>query len=163
MRAAGFSHSLAKTRLLAKLLDNAHAVDHFVEAIIDICEVSAHATNNRRAVALVNYHHNQHRRENSDRHQRHTPVQAEHRHQHRANQRGTAQNRCDNGYIEVADHLGVIGDARNNLPDRLSIKLAQRLAQRGIHHIRAKLLDHAHGGPVKQQRLRIVQPRRRQL
>lgn len=33
---AGLAHPFAKARLLAELLDDAHAVDHFVEAIVDV-------------------------------------------------------------------------------------------------------------------------------
>ncbi len=163
MRTAGFAHALAKARLLAELLDDAHAVDHFVEAIVDIGQIGAHPAHNWRAITLVNHHDDQHRREDGDRHQRHAPVEAEHRHQHRANQRRAAQHGCHHGNVQIADHLGIVGHTRNHLPNRLDIKLAERLAKRRVHHIGTQLLNHAHGCTVKQQRLRIVQSCRRQL
>ena len=157
MRAAGFPHPLAKARLLAKLLDHAHAVDHFVETVINIGEISPHTTDYRRAVTLIDNHHHQHRRENQDRHQRHAPVETEHCHQHRANQGRAAQNCRDYRDIQIADHFGIVGDARNELPDGLRVKFTQRLTQRGIHHVGTQLLHHADRSAVKQQRLSIVQ------
>ncbi len=163
MGAAGLTHPLAKALLLAELLDNAHAVDNFVEAIVDIRQISPHATDNRRAVALVDNHHNHHRREDGHRHQRHAPLEAEHRHQHGADKGGAAQHRGDHRDIEIADHFRIVGDAGDDLPDGLGIEFAQRLAQGGIHYVGTQLLYHPNGGLVKQQRLGIVQSGRKQL
>ena len=160
---AGLAHPLAEPRLLAELLDNAHTVNHFIKAVVDIRQPGAHPPDDRRAVALVDHHDDQHRRENRQRHQRHAPVEAEHRHQHGANQRRAAQHRRHHGNVEIADYLGVVSHPGDKLPDRLRIEFAQRLAQRGIHHVATQLLNDADGGAVKQQRLVVVQRRREDL
>ena len=128
VRIAGFAHPLAKTRLLAELLDHTHPVDDFIKAVVDIGQPGPYPTHDRRAVALINHHHDQHRRENSQRHQRHAPVKAEHRHQHCAYQRRATQHRRHHRDVQIADHFRVVGDAGDQLPDRLGIKFAQRLA-----------------------------------
>ena len=46
---AGLAHPFAKARLLAELLDDAHAVDHFVEAIVDVGKPGAH----RRTIGVL--------------------------------------------------------------------------------------------------------------
>ncbi len=132
---AGGVHALAKARLLAELLDDIHPTDDFIKAIVDVRQISSHPAHNRRAVALINHHDDQHRREDSDSDQRHAPVEAEHRHQHRADKRGAAQHRRHDRDVEIADHLGIVGDARDQLTHRLRVERAERLAQRGIHHI----------------------------
>ena len=137
MGVAGLTHPFAKTRLLAELLNDPHAVDHFVKAIVDVGKPGAHPAHDRRTIALINDHHDQHRRENRDRHQRHPPVEAKHRHQHRADQRRATQHRRHYRHVQVANDFRIVGYPGDKLPDRLSIKLAERLMQGGIHHIAA--------------------------
>ena len=95
--------------ILEVLLDDAHAVDHFVEAIVDVGKPGAHPPHDRRAIALIDNHHDQHRRENRDRHQRHPPVEAKHRHQHRADQRGAAQYRSHHRHVQIANDFRIVG------------------------------------------------------
>ena len=163
MGVAGLAHPLAEPRLLAELLDDAHAVNHFIKTVVDVRQPGANPPDDGRAVALINHHHDQHRRENSDSHQRHPPVKAEHRHQHRANQSGATQHGRHHGHVEIADHFGIVGNPRDELPDRLRIKLAERLTQRGVHHIAAQLLHHADRRAIKQQRLAVMQASGKEL
>ena len=106
---AGLAHPFAKARLLAELLDDPHAVDHFVKTIVDVGKPGAHPAHDRRAIALIDDHHDQHRRENRDRHQRHPPVEAKHRHQHRADQRGAAQYRSHHRHVQIANDFRIVG------------------------------------------------------
>ena len=163
VRVAGLAHPFAEPRLLTELLNNAHSVNHFIKTVVDIRQPRANPPDDGRTVALINHHHDQYCRENSDSHQRHSPVKAEHRHQHRANQSRATQDGSHDGHIEIANHFGIVGHPRDELPDRLGIKLAERLTQGGVHDVAAKLLHHAHRRAVKQQRLAVMQTRGEEL
>ena len=159
MTAVGGKHPFPETRLLAELLNHCHAADNFMETIVNIGQITAHPAHNRRAQPLIDPHHQHHRREHRGCHQRHPPLQGVHGNQHHHNQRHAAEQRRQHVDKQVFDHLRVIGDTGDQLPDRLGVKCTQRLAQCGIHHIGAQCLDHADSGLVEINQLKIVQQR----
>ena len=152
----GAREARGETADRARGLQHAHAGDAFGHLRIDVAAQLPHARHRRRGQPLVGPHDRRRGgyEQQHDEHQ--APVEPEHR-DHHAEEHGHAHEHLEEHLrVELLDRLGVVGDARHELPRDRAVEEAHRHAQHVRVHVLAQPLHRARGQAREPHELQVA-------